>query len=300
MNAVLQSPVSPMLAVRGNIRAKMELFNPGGSHKSRAARHIIRRALASGHLSPGGPVRILEKSGGNFGVGLAYEAAKHGIGVDLVIGLSFSPVKRAICEAFGARLVGIDLLHAGLQPREVITQFLADAPDRYFFTDQFSNTANVDAHLLETGPEICRQIKDDAARYAGIILVVAAGTGASAAGIGESLRRAFGDVRIVLNQPQNCSFAANRYGDHAQLGTAVGVFPPFLDLGLISEAIPVSDADAMRGQKDFARDTGVYPGPSSGGNYHLAQELARRHPDHLVVTLIYDSGEAYIHARKTA
>lgn len=296
----LRSPSSPMIAIRGNIRAKLELFNPGGSHKSRAARHIIARALASGHLSAGSPRRILEKSGGNFGVGLAYEANKHGIGVDLVIGLNFSPIKRALCEAFGARLVGVDLLQAGLQPREVITKLLADEPELYFFTDQFSNAANMDAHVHETGPEICGQLRGDMDQYAGIILAVAAGTGASAAGIGRSLRHAFKDVKIVLNQPENCSYGANRYGDHAQLGTAVGVFPPFLDLSSVNDVVSVTDADARQGQRDFARDTGIYPGPSSGGNYCVARKLAARFPDHLVVTVIYDSGEGYIDARKRA
>lgn len=293
-------PASPLIKLRGNICAKLELFNPGGSHKSRSARFVVQRAIERGDLTPGGPRRILEKSGGNFGVGLALEARRFGISVDLVIGLNFSPVKRALCAEFGANLVGLDMLRAGLQPKEVITKFLADAPEQYFFTDQFSNPANFQAHLSETGPELVEQLRADSAAYRQIILVVAAGTGASASGIGQCLKASFPSVSVVLNEPERCSFQQGVFGDHVQKGSAVGVAPPFLDLGLIDAIVNVSDNQAKAGQRNFARDSGIYPGPSSGGNYFIAQEIARRQPDCLVATMIYDSGEGYIDVAQAA
>ncbi|KQT62259.1 MULTISPECIES: pyridoxal-phosphate dependent enzyme [unclassified Aureimonas] len=293
-------PVTPLISPQRNIRAKLELFNLGGSHKSRAARHVIRRAMELGDLVPGGSRRILEKSGGNFGVGLAFEAQKHGIAVDLVVGLSFSPLKRALCLEYGANLVGVDLLKAGFQPREVITQLLADQPETYCFTDQFNNPANLEAHLLETGPELAAQLSSEINDFTGCILVVGAGTGASANGIGRCLKARFANVRIVLNQPERCCYRGGVFGDHIQKGTAVGVMPPLLDLGLIDEIAPVSDAEAATGQRLFARNTGLYPGPSAGGNYFLAKRLAADHPDQLIVTIAYDGGEGYLDVAQVA
>ncbi|WP_460448090.1 PLP-dependent cysteine synthase family protein [Alsobacter sp. SYSU BS001988] len=291
---------TPTIRARPNLFAKLELFNPGGSHKMRAARRVVARAIQSGDLTPHGPRRIIEKSGGNFGVGLAYEASRHGIGVDLVIGLSFSPLKRALCQEYGARLIGVDLLRQGLQPKEVITKFLAEEPDLYYFTDQFSNPGNIEAHLQETGPELAAQLRPHLDQYKGCILVVAAGTGASASGVSQAMKARIPGLTVVLNQPQGCCYRTGVYSDHAQKGTAVGVAPPFLDLNALDRIETVSDADARLGQRLFAADTGIFPGPSAGGNYVLARRIAERCPDHLVATLIYDAGEGYLDAAKAA
>lgn len=285
---------TPMLSLGNNLRMKLEHLNPGGSHKTRAARRIILRAIESGDLTPGGPRRILEKSGGNFGVGLAYEAAKYKIGVDLVIGLSFSPVKRALCEEFGARLVGVDLLHEGLQPKEVIAKLLEDSPETYFFTNQFANPANLEAHLMETGPEIVSQIRHDVKDFNGITLVMGAGTGAHAQALVSVLRKNFDDVELVIVQPENCEFEKEEFGDHAQQGAAVGVVPPFLDFSDVTRIESVLDIDASEGQCLLAEHAGIYPGPTGGANYILSSQIAQANPDRLVVTMTYDAGEGYL------
>ncbi len=74
-------------------------------------------------------------------------------------------------------------------------------------------------------------------RYAGIILVVAAGTARQRNWYRGKPPAYVRQCQDRSDPAAELSFAANRYGDHAQLGTAVGVFPPFLDLGLVSEAI---------------------------------------------------------------
>lgn len=74
-------PVHPQTPVRriANRLVKLEALQPGGSHKARAARFILRRAIAEGALTPFGERRILEKSGGNLGVGLAFEADRKSV-----------------------------------------------------------------------------------------------------------------------------------------------------------------------------------------------------------------------------
>lgn len=291
----LQNRRTPLIRA-GNVYAKLEMFNRAGSHKARAAEAVVRQAIAAGHLQPGGRRRILEKSGGNFGIGLAFEARKFDIGVDLVVGLSFSRVKMALCEEYGARLVGRDMLLAGAQPREVIETLLREQPDDYFYTDQFSNPANLAAHFDGTGPELLAQLLPLGALDRPVMLIVAAGTGASAAGISRRLKAALPDVTVVLNEPQQCCYVEGVFGDHAQKGTAVGMRPPFLDLAMVDHIEKVSDAEAREGQRLFAAATGLYPGPSSGANYFLAQRWADAYPDYLVVTLIYDAGEGYLEA----
>ncbi|MFS4438153.1 PLP-dependent cysteine synthase family protein [Paracoccaceae bacterium GXU_MW_L88] len=279
---------------RGNVLVKMEAMQPGGSHKARAARYIVRQAMERGDLTPGGDVRILEKSGGNLGVGLAYEASRHGIGVDLVIGLSFSRIKRALCEQFGAKVICDDRLRKGATPKEVIAQLLDEKPEQWFFTDQFANQANLAAHLAETGPELVRQV--EAAKTPGqpIILVKGAGTGASFQAIATRMREAFEDLSCEMVMPENCDLLKDTYGDHGLEGFAVGVRPPFLDLDLVDRIHVVPDSAARQGQRAMAREIGYFPGMTSGANFAAAQKVAQENPEALVVTLAYDSGESYL------
>jgi cysteine synthase len=279
---------------KNNILVKLEALQPGSSHKARAARFMIESAIAKGDLKPGDQKRILEKSGGNLGVGLAYEANRHGIGVDLVIGLSFSRIKRTLCEKYGAQVIGDRLLNDGLTPKEVINKLLNDHPNRWLFIDQFNNQANVLAHCHETGPETVGQIAPLLKTGQRLILVKGAGTGASFQGVATCLKGKIPNVSCVLVMPFGCDLSADRFSDHPLEGFAVGVRPPFLNMALIDAVQYVDAASAWEGQRAMAKDIGFYPGASSGANYAAAKFIAETNPDAIILTFAYDSGEAYL------
>jgi cysteine synthase len=283
---------TPLLRVKSNLFVKAELFNPAGSHKARSARYVVEDALARGYLTPGGRRRILEKTGGNFGIGLAMAARPHSIGVDLVVGLSFSPIKRAMCEAYGARLVGVDRLEAGLSPKEVIAELLSEDPTAWHFTDQFANAANLTAHERETGPEIVSQLHAAGIdRSRPLILVKGAGTGASTTGVARCLKLAFSKVQVTVVVPLGCDLMEGVFVDHPLEGIAVGVRPPFLDYALVDQFTSVSPQQALEGQTLLARAAGIFPGSSSGASVFVASALAQRLPEATIVTFAYDGGE---------
>ena len=288
----MQRTETPLLRIAPNLFVKAELFNPAGSHKARSARHVVDSAIAQGHIAPGGPRRILEKTGGNFGIGLAMAAGAHGIGVDLVIGLSFSPIKRALCEAFGARLVGMERLQAGLSPKDVIAELLEKEPAKWHFTDQFANPANLAAHEKETGPEVVTQLKAAGVeRWQPVILVKGAGTGASTTGVARSLKAAFSNVEVNVVVPLGCNLEEGVLSDHPLEGIAVGVKPPFLEYALVDKFTNVSPQQAWKGQTLLAQSAGIFPGSSSGANIFVAHALAQALPDAMIVTFAYDGGE---------
>src|SRR5690554_4287277 len=132
---------TPMYQIGDNLYLKMELFNPGGSHKIRAARHILETAIHQGHIIPG-QTTIIEKTGGNFGFGLVTVCKQYGLDIELAVGLGFSRKKRQYLEALGAVLIGKELLEQGWSPKEVIDYHLLNS-DRlgrsYYYTDQFNN-----------------------------------------------------------------------------------------------------------------------------------------------------------------
>ena len=63
----------PSNATGCEILGKAEFLNPGQSVKDRAALFIVRAAVASGKLRPGGT--IVEGTAGNTGIGLALVGA---------------------------------------------------------------------------------------------------------------------------------------------------------------------------------------------------------------------------------
>ena len=62
--------------VDSEIYVKLEYMNPGGSIKDRIGYYILKKAVDSGKLKPGGT--IIEGTSGNTGFGLAMYAAIYG------------------------------------------------------------------------------------------------------------------------------------------------------------------------------------------------------------------------------
>src|SRR5436190_15210999 len=100
--------LTPDLSPRGQVFAKAEWFNPGGSVKDRPALNIIQTALANGDLGNG--KRLLDSTSGNMGISYATFGAALGIPVTLAIPASASPERMSILKALGAELILTDPL----------------------------------------------------------------------------------------------------------------------------------------------------------------------------------------------
>jgi cysteine synthase len=287
---------TPLLEVLPGLLAKFECDNPGGSHKVRAARYIVNKAMERGEIIPG-QTTVIEKTGGNFGFGLAIVCNEFKIPVELAVGLSFSPIKRHCLELFGAKLIGIDMLNAGSTPREVIEWHLAHARTfgkHYYYSDQFNNPDSVAAHELETGPEIIEQLRAWP-HLKSLTLVKCAGTGASLTGIARSLIAAGYLTEIVLVEPLGCDSQSGIFTDHKFEGMAVGVKPPFVDWKLVSEVKRVGYEQMLICQREFARSHGYFVGNTAAACLLVAQELAPKTDEtHKVLTLLYDHGLWYL------
>ena len=275
---------------------KLELDNPGGSHKYRAASHIVAHAIEAGEIIPG-HTTVIEKTGGNFGFGLLAACQKRNVDVALAIGLGFSQYKRDLLEGLGAELIGKAQLRDGATPREVIEYHLAHQQSlgrHYYYTDQFNNTDNVQAHRNGTGTELGRQLMSaDAPRR--LMFIGCAGTGASFTGVVQALRSMDFDVRSILVEPEGCNTLAGQFVDHRLEGMCVGVAPPFLDWTLISEVYHAGLEETMNAQRRFYREQGFHVGNTTGACLAVVEQLREtavleaRH----IVMLGYDSGHWY-------
>ena len=139
---------------------KMESQNPGQSIKDRIAITMIDKAERDGDLTEG--VRIIEATAGNTGIALALVASQKGYEITVVVPDKMSEGKIAHLRAMGAQVIMArsDVEKGHPEYYQDVAKKLANE-NGWFFVNQFSNDANVEAHYATTGPEIWEQMNGD-------------------------------------------------------------------------------------------------------------------------------------------
>jgi cysteine synthase A len=272
----------------GRIVAKLEMRNPCGSVKDRLGVALIEDAERRGLLGPG--TTIVEATGGNTGIGLAFAAAIRGYRLLLTMPETMSTERVAMLGHLGAEVVltpGI-LMGAAV---ERAAQLVAEI-EGAIMLDQFSNPANPELHRRTTAVEIWEDTKG-----AVDIFVSAVGTGGTITGVGEVLKQLKPGVRVVAVEPSNAAvLSGGAPGNHSIPGIGVGFVPAVLNRSILDEVITVTDEQAFACARRLAREEGLVAGASSGAALHASLAVASR-PDargKMIVVLLADTGERYI------
>lgn len=169
------------------IMGKAEFLNPGQSVKDRAALFMIKDAIARGDLKPGGT--IVEGTAGNTGIGLALVGASMGFKTVIVIPDTQSQEKKDMIRVAGAQLVEVPAVpYANPNNYVKYSGRLAAAlnetePNGAIWANQFDNTANRQAHIETTGPEIWAQTDGKIDGF-----TCACGSGGTLAGVAQVLQ----------------------------------------------------------------------------------------------------------------
>ena len=282
------------------ILGKAEFMNPGGSVKDRAALGIIRAAIASGALRPGGI--IVEGTAGNTGIGLAMVANSLGFSTKIVIPATQAQEKKDLLRLAGAELIEVPAVPY-TNPMNYIkysgrlAEKLAQSnPDGAIWANQFDNTANRDAHRASTGPEIWNDTQGTVDGF-----ICAVGSGGTLAGVGLALKDCNAAIRIGLADPMGASLYSfyttgvlKSEGSSITEGIGQGRITANLIGAPVDFACQVTDAEALTIVFDLAEHEGLLLGGSSGVNVAGAIRLARElGPGHTIVTILCDSGGRY-------
>tara|TARA_Y100001960_G_scaffold147239_1_gene155816 strand:+ start:83 stop:994 length:912 start_codon:yes stop_codon:yes gene_type:complete len=252
-----------------NIFAKLESFSPGGSVKDRIALAMVEDAEKKGILKPGST--IIEPTSGNTGIGLALVGAVKGYNVVLVMSENMSIERRRILESFGAK-TELSRAEFGMEGTiERAEELLEENPD-YFMPQQFNNPANPEAHRNTTAPEIIEAMKSKSVDG----FVAGIGTGGTITGVGEVLKKEYGEVKIVGVEPATSAvLSGNPPGPHKIQGIGAGFKPNVLNLELLDEILPVSDDNAFLFAQRLGKEEGIIVGSSSGAACYAANEVAK-------------------------
>ncbi|MEU4742602.1 PLP-dependent cysteine synthase family protein [Actinosynnema sp. NPDC023658] len=271
---------------------KLEMVNPGGSHKVRIALNMILEAENAGDLVRGSGQTIIEPTGGNTGTGLAMAAAVLGYKLVLVIPDNYSKSKQQLLRSYGADVRLSDHRRGGNSHGEMAISLLFDNPD-WVMLNQQANPANPAIHERTTALEILSAMRGRVPDA----LVAGVGTGGHLTGIGRVLRKHNPDLRIVAVLPEGCSLLENRFVHHSIQGLAVGLVPAVLDVDLIDSEIQVAHGDAIDMMRRLMQTEGLGVGISSAANVVAACRLAKELDEGAcILTFAYDGVLDYLDA----
>lgn len=271
-----------------DVYVKLEMFNPSGSVKDRAAANMIQTAEEQGQLIPGST--IIEPTSGNTGIGLAMNAAAKGYRAILIMPDNMSKERINILKAYGAEVVltpAAERMPGAIRKALELSRQIPHS----FIPQQFENQANPDAHRGTTALEILEQMDGELDAF-----VATAGTGGTITGTGEVLKQHLPDLRVVVAEPKGSPvLSGGKPGPHKLVGTSPGFIPSILNTTIYDEIVQVADEDAIRTMQELAKREGILVGPSSGASVWTALQVAKQlGSGKRVLCIAPDTGERYL------
>lgn len=268
--------------------AKVEAFNPGGSVKDRLAIAVILDAEKKGLLKPGDTV--VEATSGNTGVALAMVCAARGYRFVATMTETFSVERRKLMRAYGAKVILTPAAERGSGMVRRAEELAAK--HGWFLPRQFQNPANPAYHRSTTAAEILRD-------FAGKRLdafVTGWGTGGTLTGVGEMLKLARPEVKIVVSEPIGASLLQDKpWQPHKIQGWTPDFIPEVLNRKVFDVDLPVDDVVARDTSRRLAKEEGVFVGISAGATVAAALQYAEKaDKGSVILAMLPDTGERYL------
>ena len=284
----------------GEILAKLDYLNPGGSKKDRIALRMIEEAEESGDLAAG--QTVVELTSGNTGTGLAIVCAVKGYPFVAVMSRGNSEERAQMMIALGAEVVLVDQMDGSASGHvtgddlalvEKAAQRLAEERGA-FRADQFHLPGNANAHEYGTGPEIWSQSGETVDVFCEFV-----GTGGTFAGIARYLKSQNSDIACYLIEPDGAAALAGKevvnpshriQGGGYAMSNLAGI-----DEDLVDGMIEIADHVAIDTSRRLAEQEGIFAGFSAGACVAAAEQLL--HNDYqgaTVAVVLADSGMKYL------
>ena len=268
---------------------KAEWQNPGGSVKDRPAARMIAEGERKGTLTP--DKVILDATSGNTGIAYAMIGAARGYRVRLCVPSNVTPERKQILGTYGAELIYTDPMDGSDGAIREARRLYAEAPDRYFYPDQYNNDGNWQAHYETTGEEIIAQTNGRVTHF-----VAGLGTSGTFVGVGRRLRAFEREqnrrIELVSVQPDS-----PLHGLEGLKHMDTAIVPGIYDRSLANEDLRIETEAAYQMVRRLALEEGLLVGPSSGAALAAVLRVAKRIHDGVIVTVFCDGGEKYLTQR---
>jgi len=285
--------------VNAKVLAKIETTNPGNSIKDRMALKMIEEAEKSGELKPGGT--IVEGTSGNTGMGLAIAAVIKGYSCIFVTNDKQSKEKVDMLKAVGAEVIVCPTDVEPDDPKSYysVSKRLSTEIPNAFYSNQYHNPANAEAHYETTGPEIWEQTEGKITHF-----VVGVGTGGTISGAGRYLKEKNPNIKIIgidtygsalKKFHETGEFVDSEVYTYITEGIGEDIIPSCVDFSVIDQFEKVTDKDGLVYQRRLAREEGIMVGNSAGSAVAgIVQLQDQFKEDDVIVVIFHDHGSRYV------
>ena len=268
--------------------AKLEMMNPFGSVKDRIAKSMLLPELDT--IKAEGRT-VIESSSGNTAKALSALCAMHGVPfVTVTNRIKLSEVRETLTY-LGAELIELPGIAECPDPsnpddpQAIVENMTHKEPEKYFFTDQYFNPRNVEAHK-ESGREIHSDLGDIDYFFADL------GTCGTSVGIGSYLRD-------HQEKKPNIIGVITAEGGYVPGGRNENELyeTGFFDKNFYDGIAKASTRDAVDGMKALAHGSGLLCGPTTGLIFSALKTWFSDHPLEKPATGVFiacDRLEAYL------
>ena len=149
-----------------------------------------------------------------------------------------------------------------------------------FYSDQYNNAANWEAHYNGTAEEIIRQTNGTVTHF-----VAGLGTSGTFVGTSRRLKEFRGEIQCISVQPDSPLHGVEGL-KHMQSAIVPGIYDP----SIADDAVEISTEESHAMMKRLAREEGLFLGISSGANLAAALKIAKTISTGVVVTVLCDDG----------
>ncbi len=290
---------TPLLEIsflyKGEMRrifAKAEYYNLSGSIKDRVAYYILKKAYDSGAIHSGDT--IVEATSGNTGI--AFSAMASYLGHPMIVYMPdwMSNERINLMKSYGADVTLVSREEGGFLGSISKCEEKA-RENNVFLPGQFSNYDNVEAHIVDTGSEIIRQLKSINLIPDGVVAGV--GTGGTIMGLSKAFKSINPNCKSFPLEPLNSPTLSTGYktGNHRIQGISDEFIPDIVKLDELDDVIGVDDIDSILMAKKLSKELGIGVGISSGANFLGAVTVLEKiGMDKCVVTVFADDNKKYL------
>jgi len=274
LDAIGKTPIVKLNRIGAELECdlygKCEYLNAGGSVKDRIGKNMVEKAEADGRIKPGDT--LIEPTSGNTGIGMALVAAVKGYRMIITMPQKMSKEKEAVLKSLGAEIVRTPTEAAWDSPEShigVAKKMQSEIPNSHIL-DQYSNTANPDAHYAGTAQEIIDDF-DDSLK----MVVAGVGTGGTITGMAKRLKEERPGIAIIGVDPFGSILGGGDevYPYHVE-GIGYDFFPNVLNNDLIDKYIKLPDPESFQMARRIIKEEGLLIGGSSGGAVWAALQTA--------------------------
>ena len=227
---------------------------------------------------------LLDATSGNTGIAYAMICAIKGYRAKLCLPSNASHERKQILKAYGAEMVFSDPGEGSDGAIRLCQKIFAEGAEKYFYPDQYGNSANWRAHFEGTGAEIIKQTNGRVTHF-----VTSMGTSGTFTGTARRLKRDVPGVKVISAQP-----SSGFHGLEGLKHMESAMVPSIYDPSIADADLRVESEDAFEMVRRLAREEGVMAGISSGAAIAAVLQVAKGLKSGIIVTVCPDGAEKYL------